>query len=71
MKTTIHRWSLRLGLLLILAGVVCFAIRMFNPAYLDASGMLHEPFYLVILGYAALFSGAVSLLISFGTRHHA
>lgn len=71
MKTTVHRWSLRLGLLLILAGLACFAARMFNPAYLDASGMLHEPFFLVILGYAGLFSGAVSLLISFGTRHHA
>lgn len=71
MKHTVHRWSLRLGLLLIVVGLICFGIRILNPGYVDATGLLHEPFYLVGFGYAGLFGGVVSLLVAFGTRHQA
>lgn len=71
MKHTVHRWSLRLGLLLVVIGLICFGIRILNPGYVDASGLLHEPFYLVGCVYAGLFDGVVSLLVVLGTRHQA
>lgn len=71
MKHKVHYWSLRLGLLLVVIGLICFGVRVFNPGYVDASGLLHEPFYLVGFGYAGLFGGVVSLLVALVTRHQA
>ncbi|WP_369403949.1 DUF3955 domain-containing protein [Secundilactobacillus silagei] len=51
-----------------LAGVSCFIIRFFTPEYIGANGVLHESFYLVILGYAGLFIGLIFSFISFLTR---
>ncbi|WP_225350859.1 DUF3955 domain-containing protein [Lacticaseibacillus camelliae] len=45
-----------LGTLLLVLGIACFVIKAFTPTYLDASGMLHESFFLLPLGFAGLFA---------------
>ncbi|GAX02005.1 DUF3955 domain-containing protein [Secundilactobacillus silagei] len=67
-KARLHRWTLILGIVFLLAGVSCFIIRFFTPEYIGANGVLHESFYLVILGYAGLFIGLIFSFISFLTR---
>lgn len=67
-KTRLHHWTLIFGLVFLLAGVICFTIRLFTPSYVGTNGILHEPFYLVILGYFGLFAGVIFSCISFLTR---
>ncbi|GAX01993.1 DUF3955 domain-containing protein [Secundilactobacillus silagei] len=69
-KARLHHWTLILGLVFLLAGVICFIIRLFMPGYVGANGILHEPFYLVILGYFGLFAGVIFSCISFLTRNN-
>ncbi|WP_056989960.1 DUF3955 domain-containing protein [Lacticaseibacillus camelliae] len=73
-KERVHRWALRLGTLLLVLGIACFVIKAFTPTYLDASGMLHESFFLLPLGFAGLFASIVSYLVAgltHGQRQHA
>ena len=41
--------------------VLCFFLFTISPSTIDASGMLTEPFYLILLGYGFLFI-AIGLL---------
>ncbi|MFD1441369.1 DUF3955 domain-containing protein [Lacticaseibacillus hegangensis] len=73
-KVQVHRWAMRLGTLLLLVGLGCFVAKAFTPTYVDASGMLHESFFLLPLGYAGLFASLVSYLVAgftHGQRQHA
>lgn len=36
-----------------------------SPSNVDEQGILQESFYLLLLGYAALFIGVISLVIEF------
>ena len=36
-----------------------------SPSTMDEQGILQESFYLLLLGYAALFIGVISLVIEF------
>ncbi|WP_203623670.1 MULTISPECIES: DUF3955 domain-containing protein [unclassified Lacticaseibacillus] len=70
----IHRWALRVGILLLLVGIGCFIAKAVTPSYLDAEGILHEAFFLLPLGYAGLLASAISFLVAGlarGRRQHA
>ncbi|MBT9671374.1 DUF3955 domain-containing protein [Secundilactobacillus kimchicus] len=54
---------------LILLAIVLFAIRVMSPTTIDANGYLHEPFYLVGLGYFSGISGLLVLIIRFVLDH--
>lgn len=48
---------MKMGALLILAGLGCFLAFNLVGSTLDAQGMLHEPFALLPLGYLLIFMG--------------
>lgn len=48
---------IKMGALLILAGLGCFLAFNLVDSTLDAQGMLHEPFALLPLGYLLIFMG--------------
>lgn len=48
---------MKMGALLILAGLGCFLAFNLMGSTLDAQGMLHEPFALLPLGYLLIFMG--------------
>lgn len=50
---------IKMGALLILAGLGCFLAFNLMGSTLDAQGMLHEPFALLPLGYLLIFMGLV------------
>ncbi|GJA55120.1 hypothetical protein KAM348_25430 [Aeromonas caviae] len=54
---------MKIGALLILAGLGCFLAFNLLGSTLDAQGFLHEPFALLPLGYLLLFTGMVLTLI--------
>lgn len=42
--------------------IALFTARMLSTDYIDANGILHEPFYLIPLAYLFLFVGIVMLV---------
>jgi len=52
------------GAVLLLAGIVCFLVKMCAPEYIDAAGILHEPFFLLPAGYLCLSGGLLCLLLA-------
>lgn len=63
---------IKMGALLILAGLGCFLAFNLMGSTLDAQGMLHEPFALLPLGYLLIFMGLVLGLLPAlwsGLRH--
>ncbi len=48
---------------LIICGIICFIIKCFTNEYVDSSGILHEYFFLIPIGYTLIFSGIIILLI--------
>ncbi len=68
-KTTekISRWSMNkvlslIGGALVLLGIVLLAIKAASPEYVDASGMLHEHFFLLPCGFLSIFCGMLFFL---------
>lgn len=57
-----------IGGILMLLGFTCFVIKTFSVEYVDASGMLHENFFLIPVGGLLLFCGAV-IIIATIMRH--
>ena len=54
-----NKMTMKIGALLILAGLGCFLAFNLLGSTLDAQGFLHEPFALLPLGYLLLFIGMV------------
>ncbi|MGS4934032.1 DUF3955 domain-containing protein, partial [Aeromonas sp. 25-281] len=52
-----NKMTMKIGALLILAGLGCFVAFNLLGSTLDAQGFLHEPFALLPLGYLLLFTG--------------
>lgn len=48
-----------IGTFLLLFGFACFFIKATSVEYVDASGILHENFYLLPIGFLFIFSGLV------------
>ena len=68
-KTTekISRWSMNkvlslIGGALVLLGIVLLAIKAASPEYVDASGILHEHFFLLPCGFLSIFCGMLFFL---------
>lgn len=58
------RISLYVTLILVAAGIICFVLKAVLGSTVDSSGMLHEPFFLIPIGYLFLLLGIIS-----GTRY--
>ncbi|MGX7059202.1 DUF3955 domain-containing protein [Vagococcus humatus] len=48
-----------IGSFLLLIGLGCFLIKANSVEYLDATGMLHENFYLIPIGFLFLLAGGI------------
>ena len=45
--------------------VLCFFLFTIFPSTIDENGLLNEPFYLILLGYAFLFFAVILLALTF------
>ncbi len=55
-------WN-KYSILFILLGIACILIKALLPETIDASGILHEHFYLLPIGFLCLFIGLIILFI--------
>lgn len=62
-KARFNFFSTLLGTVLLVLGLACLFIKGNSIEYVDASGILHENFYLIPVGVAFLFAGMVVFLI--------
>ncbi|ALR99943.1 XRE family transcriptional regulator [Enterococcus silesiacus] len=53
-----------IGAFLLLFGCACLFIKANSVEYIDASGILHENFYLLPIGFLFIFSGLVVFLVT-------
>lgn len=53
-----------IGASLLVLGFIFLLIKFNSVEYVDKSGILHENFYLVIIGYLCLFSGFATVFVS-------
>ncbi|MFD1411087.1 DUF3955 domain-containing protein [Lapidilactobacillus gannanensis] len=53
-----------ISLILLVLGGGCFLISGLIGSYVDSQGILHEPFFLIPLGYLLLAIGIIGLLIN-------
>lgn len=49
---------------LFLAGIICLCLKAFSKSYIDATGVLHENFYLLPVGFALVSVGLLFSVIS-------
>lgn len=47
---------------LLLFGIGCFIIKGLSVEYVDSSGILHENFFLILIGYLFVFSAIITYL---------
>ena len=52
-----------IGSIFIILGIIFFLISATSVSYIDRSGVLHENFFLVPLGYLSLFVGILIIRI--------
>lgn len=52
-----------MGVALVLLGIVLLTVKAMSTEYVDASGMLHEHFFLLPCGFLSIFGGLLSFLI--------
>ncbi|KRN98718.1 DUF3955 domain-containing protein [Companilactobacillus kimchiensis] len=52
--------SLYTTIIMILAGIGCFLLKMMIGSTIDNNGVLHEPFFLLPIGYLFLLLGLIS-----------
>lgn len=53
-----------ISIILLTIGAICFLAKtLFGRPEIDSNGMLHEPFFLIPIGYLFLVSGVIGLLI--------
>ncbi|MGX7244413.1 DUF3955 domain-containing protein [Enterococcus quebecensis] len=53
-----------IGAFLLFFGFACFFIKANSVEYVDASGILHENFYLLPIGFLFIFAGMVVFLVT-------
>lgn len=54
----------KLGLLAFIIGAGCILLKAVLPETVDADGMLHEAFFLLPIGFAGIFGGAILMVIA-------
>lgn len=52
------------GGVLMIMGLMCLIIKAFSVEYIDASGILHENFFLLPVGFLFIFSGALVIIVA-------
>lgn len=63
-KQRLNRNIYLIGAGLMVVGLVLFLIKTNSVEYIDENGLLHENFYLIILGYFFIFSGVIIILVN-------
>ncbi len=63
-KQRLNRNIYLIGAGLMVVGLILFLIKANSVEYVDAQGVLHENFYLIILGYFFSFSGVIIILVN-------
>ncbi|EOH92874.1 hypothetical protein UAW_02915 [Enterococcus haemoperoxidus ATCC BAA-382] len=53
-----------IGSFLLFFGFACFFIKMNSVEYIDETGILHENFYLLPIGFLFLFAGIIVFLVT-------
>ena len=61
-KAKLNLYATLSGTFLLLMGVMCFFIKVNSVEYVDSSGLLHENFYLIPIGFLFLLSGGIVFL---------
>ena len=56
--------STSVGGVLMIMGLMCLIIKAFSVEYIDASGILHENFFLLPVGFLFIFSGALVIIVA-------
>ncbi|WP_417081838.1 DUF3955 domain-containing protein [Mobilibacterium timonense] len=59
-----NRTAAAIGLVLMIIGLMCLFIKANSVEYVDASGILHESFYLLPVGFLLIFTGAVEMVVT-------
>lgn len=54
----------------LLAGIGCFGLMALLGSSIDSNGILHEPFFLIPMGYFFLLISLISGLIHLYKRNH-
>lgn len=67
-RAKLNLYSTIIGTVLLLFGTFCFFVRANSVEYVDVSGVLHENFYLVPIGFLFLFSG-IMVFLTIGVRY--
>ncbi len=56
----------KLGLGFFIIGLLCLVAKSFTPEWIDASGMLHEPYFFMIpIGFSSVFLGLILGSVAF------
>lgn len=63
-RAHMNRTAAAIGLVLMIMGLMCLFIKANSVEYVDASGMLHENFYLIPVGFLMIFAGAVEMVVT-------
>ncbi len=61
-KTWMKTHIPHIGTILLLCGVFCLTAKALSPEYLDATGYLHENFFLLPVGFGLLFAAVLLFL---------
>ena len=57
--------STSVGGVLMIMGLMCLIIKAFSVEYIDASGILHENFFLLPVGFLFVFSGVLVIIVTY------
>ncbi len=63
-RTKMNMISTIVGGILMLMGLMCLIIKAFSVEYIDASGILHENFFLLPVGFLFIFSGVLVIIVT-------
>lgn len=63
-------WLTRISWLLIITGSLALLAKALAPESIDAAGVLHEPFFLLPIGFLLLFLGGLGHLWAKLSRRH-
>ena len=53
------------GGVLMIMGLMCLIIKAFSVEYIDVSGILHENFFLLPVGFLFIFSGVLVIIVAY------
>ncbi len=63
-KARFNTISMAIGAVLLIIGMGLIALKAMSVEYIDASGVLHENFFLIPMGFGCIFAGGLAFLIT-------